>query len=156
MTTDEKRRIYNELLPEIESTLAECPDLISGMATVACILHHAFRQFFWTGFYRVVEPGLLAAGPYQGTLACLTITFERGVCGFCATTGETIIVDDVSKFEGYIACDSRTSSEIVVPVKGKTGELLGVLDIDSTELMAFDIIDAEFLEKVCRTLGECA
>ena len=56
MTTDEKRRIYNELLPEIESTLAECPDLISGMATVACILHHAFRQFFWTGFYRVVEP----------------------------------------------------------------------------------------------------
>lgn len=155
MLIDKKIRTYKELLPEIESALKACPDIIAGMATIACILHHAFPHFFWTGYYRVVEPELLAIGPYQGTLGCLTIPFDRGVCGFSATAKETVIVDDVHEFENYIACDSRSCSEIVVPVFDSSGEVIGVLDVDSTEYSAFDMTDAEYLEKICEMLSEC-
>lgn len=155
MNNERKREIYQELLPEIRSALGACPDIVAGMATVACILHHAFPQFFWTGFYRVVEPSLLAIGPYQGTLGCLTIPFDKGVCGFSATAKETVIVDDVHEFEGHIACDSRSCSEIVVPLFDSKGEVIGVLDIDSVEFAAFDLTDAKYLEKVCKLLSNC-
>ncbi len=155
MINERKQEIYEELLAEISSALGACPDMVAGMATVACILQHAFPHFFWTGFYRVVEPNLLAIGPYQGTLGCLTIPLDRGVCGFSATAKETVIVDDVHEFEGHIACDSRTCSEIVVPLFDSKGEVIGVLDIDSVEFSAFDMIDAKYLEEICKLLSNC-
>lgn len=155
MLEDKKREIYEELIPEIESTLVSCPDLVAGMATVACVIHHAFPHFFWTGFYRVIKPEMLAIAPYQGTLGCLTIPFDKGVCGFAATARETIIVDDVHEFENYIACDSRSCSEIVIPLFDSKGEITGVLDVDSTEYSAFDMTDAKYLEKICEMLSNC-
>jgi len=126
------------------------PNRTARMATVAAILADAFPVFFWTGFY-VVDPektGELVVGPYQGTLGCLRIAFDRGVCGAAARDGATQIVDDVHAFPGHIACDSRSASEIVVPVFDPSGALIGVFDVDATETSAFDAADAHALERL--------
>jgi GAF domain-containing protein len=116
------------------------------MATIAALVHHAFGHL-WTGFYRVVEPGgLLRVGPYQGSLGCLDIAFGRGVCGTAAAEMRSIIVADVDKFPGHIACDARSRSEIVVPVLGSRGDLLAVFDVDSDQLDAFNDEDQSGLE----------
>lgn len=121
-------------------------DPIAGMATMSALIHHAFG-YLWTGFYRVIEPGrTLRVGPYQGTLGCLDIVFGKGVCGTAAAEGRTVIVDDVETFPGHITCDARSRSEIVVPVFCRVGELIGVLDIDSDQVAAFDEKDRAGLE----------
>ena len=111
-------------------------------------------RFFWTGFYVVdpLKPDELVVGPYNGTLGCLRIPFGKGVCGACAATGETQLVPDVHAFPGHIACDSRSNSEIVVPVRDANGKLVAVLDVDSTEYDAFDKVDQEWLEAICERL----
>ena len=130
-------------------------DQVALMATLACEIHHADPRFDWTGFYRVVAPGLLKIGPYQGGHGCLTIPFERGVCGAAARTGEVQIVDDVDAFPGHIACSSSTRSEIVLPVFGPGGRLIGVLDIDSDQPAAFTRADADGLAAILRdTFGD--
>lgn len=121
-------------------------DEIALMATVACELHHADARFDWTGFYRVVAPSLLKIGPYQGGHGCLVIPFARGVCGAAARTRQTQLVPDVDAFPGHIACSSSTRSEIVVPVLGRGGRLIGVLDIDSNRPDAFTDQDRRALE----------
>jgi GAF domain-containing protein len=123
-------------------------DPIALMATVVCALHHADGRFDWTGFYRVTAPGLLKIGPYQGGHGCLTIPFDRGVCGVCARTGEVQIVDDVDAFPGHIACATSTRSEIVLPVRNADGALIAVLDIDSDMPAAFAVDDAKALEAI--------
>jgi L-methionine (R)-S-oxide reductase len=131
-----------------ERILALCsdePDEVARMASFVGVLHHEMSGFFWTGFYRVVD-GVLVIGPYQGTVGSLRIAFGKGVCGTAAETGETQIVADVHEFPGHIACDSRSQSEIVVPVRNAKGQLIAVLDIDSTELNHFDRSDREQLE----------
>lgn len=153
MTSQDKRQLYNVVLDRVEHLIEGETDLIAVMATVACELHHAFDAFDWTGFYRVVQPGLLKIGPYQGTHGCLTIPFERGVCGAAARLRETQAVPDVREFPGYIACSSSCRSEIVVPVVTPSGRLLGVLDIDSDRLAAFDEIDRIGLEQICSVVG---
>lgn len=122
------------------------------MATVAALLRQAFNHFFWVGFYVVdpAKPGELVVGPYQGTLGCLRIAFGRGVCGAAAASRQTQIVPDVHAFPDHIACDSRSESEIVVPVFDEAGELIAVLDIDATQKAAFDEIDAEGLEAILK------
>jgi GAF domain-containing protein len=125
-------------------------DVIALMATVACELHHADDRFDWTGFYRVVAPGLLKIGPYQGGHGCLTIPFSRGVCGAAARSGEVQIVPDVDAFPGHIACASSTRSEIVLPVHDAAGTLIAVLDIDSDWPDAFTAEDAEGLAAILR------
>jgi len=133
-------------LAAVVGSLAEGEtDEVALMATVACEVHHSDDRFDWTGFYRVVSPGLLKIGPYQGGHGCLVIPFERGVCGAAARTGEVQIVDDVEAFPGHIACSSSTRSEIVLPVFGKGGRLIGVLDIDSDRPAAFTQADADGL-----------
>ena len=125
------------------------------LATTASLLAIAFApRFFWCGFYEVdpLKQGELVVGPYQGTLGCLRIPFGKGVCGACASRRETIIVPDVHAFPGHIACDSRSNSEIVVPVFDRAGALIAVLDVDSTERSAFSDIDARGLEAVCRAM----
>jgi GAF domain-containing protein len=153
MDPKSKQQLYEAVLERVGHLIEGETDLIAVMATVACELHHAFDTFDWTGFYRVVEPGLLKIGPYQGTHGCLTIPFERGVCGAAARLRQTHVVPDVREFPGYIACSSSCRSEIVVPVVASDGKLLAVLDIDSDRLAAFDEIDRIGLEKICSVVA---
>jgi len=141
---------YAEVAEEIAAVLEGEPDRVARMATVASMLADAFDSYFWTGFY-VVDPAKgneLVVGPYQGTLGCLRIPFGRGVCGAAAAERKTQIVEDVHAFPGHIACDSRSNSEIVVPVFDSAGELIAVFDVDSTEFASFDSVDAEWLERI--------
>jgi GAF domain-containing protein len=146
----DKAERYREVEAEILAVLDGEPDTTARMATVASMLNDAFAHFFWTGFY-VVDPARaeeLVVGPYQGTLGCLRIPFGRGVCGAAARTRLTQVVDDVHAFPGHIACDSRSRSEIVVPVFDAAGALIAVLDVDATEPSAFDAADAQALERL--------
>ncbi len=153
MAPNDKQQLYDVTLRNTRELIAGETDLIATMATVACELHHRFDAFDWTGFYRVVSPGLLKVGPYQGPHGCLEISFDRGVCGAAARSGRTQIVPDVREFPGYIACSNSTRSEIVVPVFAPGGRLLAVLDIDSDRLDAFDEIDRANLETLCEMVG---
>ena len=141
---------YRELSAEIAAVVAGEPDRVARMASVAAMLAASFEHFFWTGFYQVdtTRKGELVVGPYQGTLGCLRIAFGRGVCGAAAEKRETVIVEDVDAFPGHIACDSRSRSEIVVPVFDPEGVLIAVLDVDSTDYTAFDAQDAAALEQI--------
>ena len=122
-------------------------DDIALMSTINSVLANRFRHFFWTGFYRVCGDRLVV-GPYIGTVGCLQIEFGRGVCGTAAKRQQTIVVADVHQFPGHIACDSRSKSEIVVPVFAADHELIAVLDVDSDQLDAFDEEDARGLERI--------
>ena len=152
MERERKEEIYRRVTKEIKATLEGEPDLIASMATIACLLHHSLDYFFWTGFYRVVAPGELLIGPYQGTLGCLRISFDRGICGAAARGRETIVVPDVHQFPGHIACDSNSKSEIVAPVFNNKGDLIAVLDVDSAEYDAFDEVDKRHLEEIVTLL----
>ena len=134
---------YKHLSQTIAALTEGETDAVALMATVACEVHHSDDRFDWTGFYRVVGPELLKIGPYQGGHGCLVIPFARGVCGAAARTGTVQLVPDVEAFEGHIACASSTRSELVLPVWGKGGALLGVFDIDSDQPDAFEQADAE-------------
>jgi len=149
-----KKEIYKEVGQQIAAVIDGETSVTARYATAACLLNEAFDYFFWTGFY-VVDPlkqTELVVGPYQGTLGCLRIPFGKGVCGACAEKGETIIVEDVHEFPGHIACDSRSNSEIVVPVYDRDRKLAAVLDVDSTEVGSFDEDDKIGLEAICKTL----
>lgn len=152
--SENKAEIYSRLAKEIAAVVEGETSSTARFATVACLLSEAFDDFYWTGFYLVdpLKPTELVVGPYQGTLGCLRIPIGRGVCGAAAQKLETILVEDVHAFEGHIACDSRTQSEIVVPVFWKDGQLAAVLDVDATILSAFDKVDQQGLEAICATL----
>ena len=149
-----KTEIYQEVTRDVLAVLEGEPDLTARMATCVSLLVQAFPTWFWTGFYNVdsvkKSQGVdeLVVGVYQGTLGCLRIAFGRGVCGACAQTKTTHIVPDVHAFPGHIACDSRSNSEIVVPVLNANGELIAVFDVDSESLGAFDELDAAALENL--------
>ncbi len=146
----DKAARYAEVEDEILAVLDGEPNLTARMATVASMLADAFDHYFWTGFY-VVAPDKaeeLVVGPYQGTLGCLRIPFGRGVCGAAAATRTTQLVPDVDAFPGHIACDSRSRSEIVVPVTDAAGDLIAVLDVDAIEPGAFDTVDQAALERL--------
>ncbi|MCR9079179.1 MAG: GAF domain-containing protein [Hyphomonadaceae bacterium] len=146
---------YRDLRVEIEAVVAGESYVPARYASAACLLSQAFSpRFFWTGFYVVdpLKPTELVVGPYQGTLGCLRIPFGKGVCGACAEQKQSIIVADVHAFPGHIACDSRTNSEIVVPVFDAQGALAAVLDVDSEQPDAFDETDRLGLEAICSRL----
>ena len=152
LLSQDKDARYRETAQEIAAVLEGEPDRVARMATVAAMLRQAFDHFFWAGFY-VVDPDTdqeLVVGPYQGTLGCLRIALGRGVCGAAAAERRTLIVPDVEAFPGHIACDSRSRSEIVVPVFDAGGALIAVFDVDSTELAAFDAADAAGIEHILR------
>lgn len=144
-TTDRKTR-YEALLPQIKALVEDETDDIANMANMAAALKEVFG-FFWVGFYLVKE-NQLVLGPFQGPIACTRIAFERGVCGHCYTTQQTVIVPDVEQFPGHIACSSASKSEIVVPVFSSDGSLKAVLDVDSDKLNDFSEIDKVFLEQL--------
>jgi len=146
----QKIKAYEKAVKELGSLLKDESHQVLKMATINCVLKDNLTYYFWTGFY-IVENGELIVGPYQGILGCLHIAFGKGVCGTAAKTKETQIVPDVHKFPGHIACDSRSKSEIVVPVFDKNKNLIAVFDVDSTEKNSFDEIDKTYLEKLLYT-----
>jgi len=150
----EKRQTYQQTRRNIQALIAGERDEIAVMATVAAELYHAFAHFHWVGFYRVVRPGLLKVGPYQGSHGCLTIPFEHGVCGRCARDKTSQVVADVTLLPYHIACSGTTRSEIVVPLLDARGELRAVLDIDSDLPGIFDAVDQEALEALADEVRE--
>ena len=154
MNPTEKGHTYRQTRKNIQALIAGESDEIAVMATVAAELHHAFAHFHWVGFYRVVGSRLLKVGPYQGRHGCLTIPFERGVCGRCAHEKATQVIADVTQVPYHIACSSTTRSEIVVPLLDPRGDLRAVLDIDSDLPGAFDLVDQQALETLAGDLGK--
>jgi L-methionine (R)-S-oxide reductase len=147
MTELQKRGRYERIYRQLEELLQERPNLIARMATVIAVLHHKMNYFLWTGFY-LLDNGELIVGPYQGNLACILLKKDTGVCWTAINREETVIIDDVHSFPGHIACDSRSNSEIAVPLKDIKGNITGVLDVDSKEHNSFDEVDAEWLERI--------
>ena len=144
---DEKTVLYQQAQQQLRAMLDGEHEPILLMSSIVAVLHGMMPHYYWTGFYRVVGD-VLMIGPYQGTPACLHIARGRGVCGTSWETQQTIVVEDVHAFPGHIACDSRSESEIVVPWKNRTGEVVAVLDVDSTLAAAFDEVDREYLERI--------
>ncbi len=147
MTNKQKEGRYRRIYEQLQDLLKDKPNAIARMATIVAVLHHKMDYFFWTGFY-LLDNGELIVGPYQGSLACIKLKKDTGVCWAGINRGETVIVADVHQFPGHIACDSRSNSEIVVPLKDNTGKIIGVLDVDSKEFGSFDETDARWLERI--------
>ena len=145
-----KEEKYRLLTEQLKALLEGETDQVAMMANVAAAIQ-AEMGFFWTGFYRVVGNELVL-GPFQGPVACMHIGFGRGVCGTAWEQRQTIVVPDVELFPGHIACSSLSRSEIVVPLFGTDGEVVAVLDIDSTELATFDQVDRIHLETICQLM----
>jgi L-methionine (R)-S-oxide reductase len=147
MTLSQKAGRYQRIYSQMQDLLKDRPNAIARMATITAVLHYKMNYFFWTGFY-LLDEGELIVGPYQGSLACIKLKKNTGVCWAAINQEKTVIVPDVHQFPGHIACDSRSNSEIVVPLKDKAGKIIGVLDVDSKELNSFDEVDAIWLEKI--------
>ncbi|MFO8054327.1 MAG: GAF domain-containing protein [Bacteroidales bacterium] len=144
---------YERIYQQIKDLTSSCSFPVSRMASISAVLHHKMDNFFWTGFY-LLEGGSLVVGPYQGPLACMKLEKDKGVCWTGIRKAETIVVPDVTKFPGHIACDSRSKSEIVVPLFDRQGMTMGVLDVDSSSLNAFDKTDAHYLTKIIGLIYE--
>ena len=146
-----KNEKYSLLYKQIVAVIESENDLIANMANISSMIHSTFN-FLWTGFYRVIDEELVL-GPFQGPLACSRIKYGRGVCGTAWKEKRTLVVPDVDKFPGHIACSSSSRSEIVVPVI-KEGNVTAVIDIDSECLETFDNTDRYWLEKIAGILDK--
>ena len=146
MDTLKKAARYERIFDQLRGLLIKTDEPVARMATVAAVLSHKFEYFFWCGFYRVSGEKLIV-GPYQGPVACQVLE-DRGVCLEAVKRKRIVIVPNVHEFPGHIACDSRSNSEIVVPVPGTGGDTLAVLDVDSKDFNAFDDTDAKYLGKI--------
>lgn len=147
---ENKQQIYDELTAQLDVLMEGESEEMSVLANVSAALAERF-PWFWTGFYLERE-GELRLGPFQGTVACMHIAHGRGVCGTAFERRQSIVVPDVEQFPGHIACSSLSRSEIVVPIFNREGDPVGVLDIDSTSLGAFDDVDRQNLERICQLL----
>lgn len=136
-------RIYEQLVTLVKKS----NNTQARMATIVAVLHHKMEYFFWTGFY-LIDNGKMTVNIYQGPVACQILEKDKGVCWAAFNKKETVVVEDVHQFPGHIACDSRSNSEIVVPFKNREGEIIGVLDVDSSEKASFTDVDARWLEKI--------
>jgi GAF domain-containing protein len=144
------KELYQALLPQIESLINPAEPLISNLSNVSAAIKEVFDKISWVGFYLLKDEKLFL-GPFQGKTSCTVIGMGKGVCGSAAVRKKTIIVEDVDKFPGHIACDGGSRSEIVVPLI-KDDRVFGVLDLDSYELSSFDTTDQIYLEKLCNSL----
>lgn len=140
-------RLYNQLKPLLENS----PSLIAQMSTINAVLYHKMKNFFWVGFY-TLNNEKLTVGPYQGPLACQELKYPQGVCWHTIIQKSSQIVPNVEEFPGHIACDSRSKSEIVVPIFNSSGSVMGVLDIDSDKIEQFDELDLQGLNKIISLL----
>lgn len=145
----EKR--YQRILEQLRELFTKTENKTARMATAAALLHHKMPHYFWTGFYTLID-GELTVGPYQGPLACQVLEKKKGVCWAGMERKQTIVVPDVHKFPGHIPCDSRSNSEIVVPLFDKDNQVYGILDVDSKKLGALSEVDKEWLEKIVKLI----
>ncbi|NCN05715.1 MAG: GAF domain-containing protein [Spirochaetales bacterium] len=145
---------YPLALAQLEGLVSNEPNLIANLANVAALLNQVLTRINWVGFY-LLEPssGQLVLGPFQGLPACVRIDWGKGVCGTAAAGSKTQVVPDAHAFPGHIACDSRSRSEVVVPLVDSKGQVWGVLDVDSPELARFTPEDVRFLDEVGQRLG---
>jgi L-methionine (R)-S-oxide reductase len=150
----DKAARYRELEPALDALFAGEPDLIANLANATAALKECIGRASWVGFY-LLKGGELVLGPFQGKIACVRIALSRGVCGAAATQRRTQLVPDVEQFPGHIACDAGSRSEVVVPIVAGD-RLLGVLDVDSYDLAAFDEVDAAALEGVAARIAALA
>lgn len=148
--TQDRSARFAALLPQLRALIGAEPDPVATMANVAAALKEAFG-WHWIGFYRVIGDELVL-GPFQGPLACTRIAYGSGVCGTAWKEDRTVLVPDVEQFPGHIACSAQSRSEIVVPIRGRTGTVKAVLDIDSVLPADFTDEDREHLEEVCALL----
>jgi L-methionine (R)-S-oxide reductase len=148
--TSDRKKIYEEIAPQIAALVEGETDLVANLANITAALKEAFG-FFWVGFY-VRKENQLVLSAFQGTIACTRIDFDKGVCGHCYTTRETLIVPNVEEFPGHIVCSSASKSEIVLPIFNKQGEVAMVLDVDSDKLDDFSETDAEGLQKIVKII----
>ena len=148
-----KEQKYELLYRQACEIVAGEEDAVANMANLAAMIHQTFG-FWWTGFYRVVGQELVL-GPFQGPIACTRIAYGRGVCGTAWQRGESVVVEDVEKFPGHIACSSLSRSEIVVPIYDND-RVVAVLDIDSEHLATFDEVDKMWLERIVERLAPLA
>jgi len=150
----DKKDKYETLCAQIKSLVEGEKNVVGVLSNVSSIMHETFPEsYFWVGFY-LVSGDELILGPFQGSVACYRIKRGRGVCGNAWEENSTLIVDDVEAFPDHIACSSLSRSEIVVPVHRSNGDVYGVIDIDSTELSAFDATDRLYIEKIANILSK--
>jgi L-methionine (R)-S-oxide reductase len=142
---------YLRIYAQLKKLMEKSADPLTRMVTINAVLYHKMESFSWVGFY-LLKDGQLIVGPYQGPLACLVLERNKGVCWAGIKAQKTIIVPDVHSFPGHIACDSRSRSEIVVPLINRQGRITGVLDIDSRLKNNFDTTDGQELEKICNLI----
>ena len=147
MDDRKKQGRYQRVYAQLEELVKKCDEPIARMATICAVLHHKMDHYFWTGFY-LLKDHRLTAGPYQGPVACQELEKGKGVCWAAVTRNQPVVVPDVNRFPGHIACDSRSASEITLPVSGPNGEIKAVFDVDSAQTDAFGEVDVRFLEKI--------
>ncbi len=149
MNTKQKAGRYQRIYDQLKGLMEKPGNTMSKLATIAAVLHHKMDYFFWTGFY-FLDGGELIAGPYQGPVACQLLEKNKGVCWAAINQHKSLVVANVHEFPGHIACDSRSNSEIVIPLRNTDGMIIGVMDVDSKELNSFDETDREGLEKILK------
>lgn len=147
MDKKKKEGRYQRMKTQIEEILKKTDDKYARMSTIVAVLHNKMEYFFWTGYY-FLKDGKLIVGQYQGPVACQELAKDTGVCWAGINQQKAIVVPDVEKFPGHIACDSRSKSEIVIPVRDNNNEIIGVLDVDSNEYNQFDEIDEKYLTEI--------
>jgi GAF domain-containing protein len=142
--------IYKQLVAQAKALINKDEPIISSLSNISALLNGAFDKISWVGFY-ILKDSTLYLGPFQGKVACTVIDLGTGVCGTSASKQQTIIVEDVDKFPGHIACDSESKSEIVVPLANNE-KVIGILDIDSYKYASFNETDKKYLEEICKLL----
>lgn len=147
MDNKKKQGRYERIYTQLKELLVKTDDPFARMSSIIAVLHHKMDYFFWTGYY-FLKDGKLIVGQYQGPVACQELAKDTGVCWAGINEKKAIVVPDVEKFPGHIACDSRSKSEIVIPVKDNQGNIIGVLDVDSNEYNQFNEVDEEYLTKI--------
>lgn len=147
MDNKKKQGRYERIYTQLKELLVKTDDPSARMSSIIAVLHHKMDYFFWTGYYFLKNEKLIV-GQYQGPVACQELAKNTGVCWAGINEQKAIIVPDVEKFPGHIACDSRSKSEIVIPVKDIRGNIIGVLDVDSNEYNQFNEVDEEYLTKI--------
>lgn len=152
MTEENKKtNRYQRIYTQLKELMQKSKEPTARMCSIVAVLHHKMPNFFWTGFYLLTPDKRLAVSTYQGALACMELKQNTGVCWAAIDQKKTLIVPNVNDFPGHIACDCRSKSEIVIPIE-REGKVIGVLDVDSDQLDAFDQTDADFLKKIVQLI----
>jgi L-methionine (R)-S-oxide reductase len=152
MELEKKKARYERIYVQLSDLLQKSNDITAQMATISAVLFHKMDYFFWCGFYKVETENLVVV-TYQGPVACQLLPKDKGVCWAAVNENNTLIVPDVHAFKDHIACDSRSQSEIVIPVRNSKGVIIAVLDVDSKEQNSFDETDKEYLERIVQLIA---